>query len=85
MVRFRSSPVVRAVVVLAATILLLIVSAIVLPPRGGNAPPHDGGGAPHTSQRCLLRAGRDQVRQSRREVGVSQREKTKIDVCKENL
>jgi hypothetical protein len=34
MVRFRSSRLVRALVVLAATILVLIVSAIVLPPEG---------------------------------------------------
>jgi hypothetical protein len=32
-VRFRSSPLGRALVVLAATILALIVSAIVLPPK----------------------------------------------------
>lgn len=52
MLRFRTSPLRRALVVLAATILVLIVSAIVLPPKGSQAKPGEGGGgapvtAPH--------------------------------------
>jgi hypothetical protein len=49
--RFRSSPLVRALVVLAATILVLIVSAIVLPPKGSQARSDEGSGeAPVTAQ-----------------------------------
>jgi len=51
-VRFRGSPLGRALVVLVATILVLIVSAIVLPPRASQAEPGESGGeapvtAPH--------------------------------------
>jgi hypothetical protein len=49
-VRFRSSPLVRALVVLVATILVLIVSAIVLPPRASQAKPGESDGkAPVTA------------------------------------
>jgi hypothetical protein len=51
-VRFRSSPLGRALVVLAATILVLIVSAIVLPPKASQVRSGENGGeapvtAPH--------------------------------------
>ena len=49
-VRFRSSPLGRAMVVLVATILVLIVSAIVLPPRASQAKPGESDGeAPVTA------------------------------------
>jgi hypothetical protein len=51
-VRFRGSPLGRALVVLVATILLLIVSAIVLPPKASQVRSGENGGeapvtAPH--------------------------------------
>jgi hypothetical protein len=51
-VRFRSSPLGRALVVLVATILVLIVSAIVLPPKASQVRSGENGGeapvtAPH--------------------------------------